>query len=121
MEKRRMTCINCPMGCSLEVIIDGDIINVTGNTCKRGEEYAINEVKDPKRVVTSTVRVMNGDKPLAAVKTNGEIPKKYIFDIMRIINTTIAYAPVKIGDVIIKNVLNTSVDITAASNVDKRL
>ena len=61
MEKRNLTCIGCPMGCALLVEMDGkEIISVTGNTCKKGAEYAVKEVTDPTRIVTTTVRVKNG-------------------------------------------------------------
>ena len=61
MEERKLTCIGCPMGCQLQVIIkDGIVEKVTGNTCKRGADYGKKEVTDPTRIVTSTVRVQGG-------------------------------------------------------------
>ena len=55
MEKRNLTCIGCPMGCALLVEMNGkEIISVTGNTCKKGAEYAVKEVTDPTRIVTTT-------------------------------------------------------------------
>ena len=70
MEKRNLTCIGCPMGCALLVEMDGkEIISVTGNTCKKGAEYAVKEVTDPTRIVTTTVRVKNGSMPVVSVKT----------------------------------------------------
>ena len=75
MEIRELTCIRCPMGCQLTVTMDGDNVTVTGNTCPRGAEYGKNEVTNPLRTVTSSVRVTGGELPLVSVKTAGEIPK----------------------------------------------
>ena len=76
MEKRNLTCIGCPMGCALLVEMNGkEIISVTGNTCKKGAEYAVKEVTDPTRIVTTTVRVKNGNMPVVSVKTAQDIPK----------------------------------------------
>ena len=80
MEKRNLTCIGCPMGCALLVEMNGkEIISVTGNTCKKGAEYAVKEVTDPTRIVTTTVRVKNGSMPVVSVKTAQDIPKGKIF------------------------------------------
>lgn len=111
MEKKRMICINCPMGCSLEVDVYGDNITVSGNGCKRGEEYAKNEIKAPKRIVTSTIRVEKGERAMVSVKTDREIPKNRIFEIMEVIRNTRIKAPVKIGDIVIENVLGTGANI----------
>lgn len=114
MEKKRMICINCPMGCSLEVDINGENITVSGNGCKRGEEYAKNEIRAPKRIVTSTIRVENGERSMVSVKTDREVPKNMIFEVMDVIKKTRISAPVKIGDVVIENVLNTGANIVAS-------
>ena len=115
METKEMTCINCPMGCQLTVSIDGDNIEVTGNTCPRGVAYAKDEVTHPTRIVTSTIRVSNGQR--VSCKTKVAIPKGKIFDIMKVIRSSKVNAPIKIGDVLIKDVCNTGVDIVATKNV----
>ena len=112
-----MTCINCPLGCSLEVSIMGEDIQVSGNKCKRGHEYGLNEIKDPRRIVTSTIKVIGGDKPLVSAKTDREIPKKLMIEAMKIINQNKAIAPVNIGDILIKNILETGANIVATSSV----
>ena len=61
MEIKNLTCINCPVGCSLKVEMDGShVTRVSGNTCRRGEVYARKEVTNPTRIVTTTVKVVNG-------------------------------------------------------------
>ena len=100
--KRELTCIACPLGCALTVTIeDKKVISVEGNTCPRGKDYAINECTAPVRTVTSTVMCENGD--LVSVKTKNPIPKDKVFDAMSIINKTVAYLPISVGDVIIED------------------
>jgi len=117
-EKRNLICINCPVGCLLEVTLDGDTINsIKGYSCKRGLEYARAECTNPVRTVTSTVRVKNGILPVAPVKTEKPIPKRLILDCMKEINRCCVQAPVKIGDVIVENLLGTGINIVATNNV----
>ncbi|KRQ86286.1 hypothetical protein ABG79_01909 [Caloramator mitchellensis] len=115
---KNMTCINCPLGCQLEVEVDGEI-KVSGNKCKRGEEYAKNEITNPLRIITTTVKVEGGDRPLLSVKTDKEIPKSKIFDIMKEINKVKTKAPVEIGDIVIENVLGTGANIVATSKIQR--
>ena len=114
MEKE-LICICCPNGCHLKVDIENN--KVTGNKCKRGIEYGINEMTHPVRVITSTVKVIDGSLPVVPVKTNGAIPKELNFKCMEEINKAIIKAPVKVGDIIIKNVLDTNIDVVAAKNI----
>lgn len=117
MENRELICIRCPLGCMLSVDIDEDNIKVSGNTCKRGEEYGKVEVVNPTRMVTSSVRVSGGDLCRVPVKTETDIPKDKIFECMEEIRKAQVEAPVKIGDIIIKNCAGTGVDIVATRNI----
>ena len=75
MEKRVLTCIGCPMGCELTVELDGKtVVSISGYTCKRGKIYGEKEVTHPTRIVTTTVRVVNGTAPVVPVKTKEDIP-----------------------------------------------
>ena len=81
---RELICIGCPMGCPLIVTMEaGEVISVTGNTCKRGDVYARKEVTNPTRIVTSTVRVFGGDADMVSVKTKEDIPKGKIFECVK--------------------------------------
>ena len=116
MEKRELICIGCPLGCMLTVDIEkGEVVNVTGNTCPRGKAYAEKEVTNPMRIVTSTVRVVGGDRPMVSCKTASDIPKGKIFDVARALKEIDAQAPVKIGDVLVEDVAGTGVAIVATS------
>ena len=117
METKSFICINCPLGCPLTVEVeDGKVVKVTGNTCKRGETYAVKEITAPARTVTSTVRVVNGERPVVAVRTKTDIPKDKICACMEAINAVEITAPVKIGDVVIADVCGTGVDVVASAN-----
>jgi len=112
---RDLTCIVCPQGCSLKVEIeDGKILSVSGNTCPRGEKYAIAECTHPERCVTSTVKCDNGD--VVSVKTDRAIPKEKIFECMEIINKQTVTLPISIGDVIIADVFGANVVATQNKN-----
>lgn len=117
---KELICINCPMGCHLTVDdSDKENIIVTGNTCPRGKTYGINEVLHPLRMVTSSVRVLNGKTKVVSIKTKEAIPKELIFECLNLLKDIEIKAPVHIGDIIIKNVLNTNVDIIATANVER--
>lgn len=114
--ERILTCIVCPRGCTLKVTFDesGKIADISGNACKRGAAYAEDECTHPRRTVTSTVCLESGG--VISVKTAGTVPKESVFDVMKEINKARAADGVKIGDVIIENVLGTGINVVATSN-----
>ena len=113
-----MTCINCPMGCLLNVTLEnGQVTHVAGATCKKGIVYAEVECTNPTRIVTSTVPVRGGDLRLVPVKTGIAIPKNKMTDCLHSLKGIVLEAPVMIGDVVVKNVCGTGVDIVATRNV----
>ncbi len=118
MEQRHLTCIGCPMGCQVTVEMEkGEVVSVSGNTCKRGDIYARKEVTDPTRIVTSTIAVKDGDKERVSCKTASDIPKDKIFSVMHDINHAVCKAPINIGDILIENVANTGVSVIATRNI----
>ena len=109
--KRELTCIVCPMGCSLEVELDGNkVVGVTGNTCPRGAKYAEAECTNPQRTITTTMKCSDGS--VIAVKTDTTIPKDKMFECMEIINKTTVNLPISVGDVIIKDIFGSNVVAT---------
>lgn len=120
MKVEEMVCIMCPLGCRLTVTQEdnGEII-VSGNRCPRGIEYGKQEMIEPLRILTSSVLVLNGELPLVSVKTNKPIPRRLVMKIMDILKNTRVEAPVRVGDVIIKDILNTGADIVATRNVER--
>ena len=118
METRNLICIGCPLGCPVTVTMEGEDINVTGNTCPRGADYAKKEVISPTRIVTSSIRVNHGVIARVSVKTKSDIPKSKIFDVMEEIRSIRVEAPVAMGQVLIENCAGTGVDIIATKDVE---
>ena len=110
----KLICIVCPKGCHLQV---DDNLNVTGNSCKRGEEYGRNEVTNPTRTITSTVVLLNASETRLPVKTSIPVPKSKMFQVLREIDKIKVTAPVNCGDVLLKNVLGTGSDIVACKSI----
>ena len=119
METRNLICIGCSLGCPVTVTMDGDNIAVTGNTCPRGEDYAKKEVLSPTRIVTSSIRVNDGEIARVSVKTKSDIPKSKIFDVMKEIQAVRAEAPVALGQVLIEDCAGTGVEIIATKAVGR--
>lgn len=115
----QVICIGCPMGCLVTAKKDenGELI-ITGNTCKKGEEYARNEMIAPKRTITSFIRLKKSLKAVVPVKTENEIPKEKIEQCMKEIKEKIVEGPVRLGDILIENVAGTNVNIIATGNVE---
>lgn len=116
MEPRNLTCIVCPMGCRMTVTETADGLSVTGNTCPRGEKYAVQEVTLPTRVITSSVKLTGGALPLCPVKTAGAVPKSMIPQCLAAIRTICAAAPVRIGQVLADDLCGTGVALIATAN-----
>jgi len=115
------TCIVCPVGCTLNVTVEeGNHIKVLGNKCPKGAEYALREVTNPQRYVQSTV-VLLGSKTerRLPVKTDKPVPKDRIFDVIREIRKVKVNVPVKVGDVVLKDVLGLDVNVVATRTVEE--
>ena len=118
--EKKITCIVCPISCKILVKTNGTHLElVDGNKCKKGIEYARNEALDPRRMLTSLVFVKNGKWPLVSVKSSQPVPKNQVFSILKEIKKTTVSAPVKSGQIIIKNVANTNIDIIATKSIEK--
>ncbi|MCG8571727.1 MAG: DUF1667 domain-containing protein [Spirochaetes bacterium] len=123
MNDQELICIVCPMGCRLNVELkDNDIenIQIEGNQCKRGIAYAKKELTFPTRMLPTTVKLQNGFLNRLPVRTKEVIPKELIFKCMQAINQVEVKAPVKIGDVILKNICNTGIDLIATRSMEEK-
>ena len=119
MDKRELTCIRCPIGCHVTVTLEnGEVKSITGNSCPRGEEYAASEVTHPVRTVTSLVKLKNGKRPVISVKTQGDVPKEKMMDVVKALKEVELTAPVRIGDIALENVAGTGVNVIVTSNDD---
>lgn len=121
-EKRKFVCIVCPRGCPLEVELDAassSALSVRGNTCKRGDEYARREVVDPRRSLTSTVRVEGFPRRRLPVKTSGAIPLKRLLEAARGLDSLVVDSPVACGEVVLPNFMGMGVDILATDTLER--
>lgn len=117
-----MICIVCPIGCRLTLRESSDLkgtYNVSGNKCPRGHEYGIIEMTHPTRMLTSTVVIDEATLNRVPVRTDKPIPKDLIAECMDIINGINLEAPVKMGDIVIKDLLNTGVNIVMSRDIDR--
>ncbi len=111
---KELICIRCPRGCHLTI---DDNNNVTGNFCPKGKEYALEEITNPKRMVTSFVRVSNRKDTMLSVRTNKPIAKDLMFDVMGVLEHFKVEAPIEIGTVLINDIFDTGVDIIATKSI----
>ena len=110
--ERKITCIICPRGCPMTAVIAGDTVKVSGHTCPKGEEYAINECTNPVRTVTATVRVDNRRDTMVSVKTENPVPKGSMADVMAALRKITVQAPIHIGDVVLEDIFGTKIVAT---------
>lgn len=114
-----LTCIVCPRGCLLKVEVGTDGYSVTGNACPRGIPYAVREMTDPRRMVTSTARIEGAVHRRLPVKTSKGVPKGLVLRVCEEIGRIAVQAPVETGDVIIRDVLGTGVDVIASRTMER--
>ncbi|MBQ4640007.1 MAG: DUF1667 domain-containing protein [Clostridia bacterium] len=113
---KELVCIVCPKGCRLRVDEENGY-QVSGNSCLRGAEYGKNEILNPTRVLTSTVKLEGGLYRRCPVKTSAAVPKGKLFDIIQALNTVTLTAPVSVGQVVLKNVCGTGADVIATKDL----
>jgi len=119
--KHEFLCINCPIGCTLELTEeDGEILEIAGAECKVGEKYAEEEFRNPRRRVSTTVRVSGGTLPLLPVVSESPIPKKMIRDAVEVLAEVVVEAPVADGQVVYPDILGTGVDIVSSRKLDQQ-
>ena len=121
-DARNLICINCPMGCHLTITKNENEksgYKVTGNSCKKGIDYAIKDLTNPTRVITSTVKIDHAYLKRLPVKTNKAIPQNLNFACMDIINSIHLEAPINMGDILVENILNTGANLVATRSMAK--
>ena len=114
MSQKVITCTVCPLGCNITVTGEGETIStIEGFGCRRGEEYARNEFVHPVRILTSSVRMTGCSEPLMPVRSAQPVPKELLLDCVNVLRTVSVEAPVHTGDIIVKDILGTGVDVIA--------
>jgi len=112
-------CVGCPLGCEIKLILSdrNEEIEVSGNKCKEGKQYALEEFSNPVRTLTATVLTKDSSQPLLPVRTSKPILKTLLRQGMSIIAETTVKPPIKMDDVIVPNLLDTGVDVIATSDL----
>ena len=120
-ESKQFVCIGCPMGCRLEIEDNeaGDVVEVRGWGCKKGKVYGEEEHTDPRRMVATSVRIKGGAWGRVPVKTSGSIPKTMVREVSRAVRGIEVEAPIKMGTVVLANVLGTGVDIVTTRDMER--
>lgn len=123
MSKRKtLTCVACPKGCEITVEYEDDeILEILGNACPQGANYAKEEIVAPTRILPTTIKVKNGALPLCPVKTTEQIPLELMHQAMEIIGEKKIEAPIAMGDILIENILDTGADIVATRDMPKEI
>ncbi|MCK9275600.1 MAG: DUF1667 domain-containing protein [Syntrophales bacterium] len=118
-KKETFICIGCPLGCEVTLTIDekGKILGFAGNKCKEGEKYVFEEYTNPVRILTATVLTQNSAQPLLAVRTSKPILKTMLAQGAAVLARTKVKPPVRVGDIIVPNLLDTGVDVVASANL----
>ncbi|MTI49599.1 DUF1667 domain-containing protein [Sporosalibacterium faouarense] len=119
MEDIIIVCTSCPLGCKISIEKCDSGYKVIGNNCRRGEVYVIEELTNPKRIVTSTVKINKSSISRLPVRTDKPISKEKIFDCINEINKVEICAPVNIEDIIISNILGTNANLVASRSMKK--
>ena len=111
---KKLTCIECPKGCTLSVDIENcRVVKVSDNECPKGEEYALSEIEHPMRTLTATVLAEGLPLKMVPVRTDKPIPKSMIMDAMAEIRKVVLRQPVRTGDIVIRNILNSGANLIA--------
>lgn len=126
IETLRFNCTTCPSECLLTVKVerdaDGAVVEVrsaTGNSCLRGDTFAHQELTCPMRVLTATVAVSGGEEALLPARTAEAIPLELHAQAMDLIRGLVVKAPIRMGDVVLENLLNTKIDLIASMDIDR--
>ena len=118
VEKKHFTCVICPIGCEIDVELQGsDVVSMTGDKCARGKEFVLEELEEPMRILTTTVRIKGAKWAMLPVRTDKPIPKRLLFRVIKELADIELQAPVKVSDAIIKDIAGTGANIIATRNM----
>ncbi|MGM0401705.1 MAG: DUF1667 domain-containing protein [Chloroflexota bacterium] len=119
-ERREFICITCPVGCTLQAVVEGDeLIDVEGAGCRRGIEFVREELTDPRRTLTTTVQVEGGTLPLVPVRSEAPLPKEHLLEVARALREVVLSAPVAQHQVVLEDALGSGVDIITSRGIPR--
>ena len=120
MEKKQFTCVICPIGCEIDVELQGsDVVSMEGNKCAKGKEFVLQELEEPMRILTTTVRVKGAKWAMLPVRTDKSIPKRLLFTALKELQDIELKAPVNMSDVVVRDVAGTDASIIATRNMKR--
>jgi len=121
IEKKHFTCVTCPVGCEVDVgLRDGRIVSVKGNKCDKVKEFVLQELKEPMRVLTTTVRIEGARWAMLPVRTDNPIPKRLFLQAIGELASIDLQAPVHISDVIKRDIAGSGANIVATRTMKRR-
>ena len=117
-ERKHFTCVICPIGCEIEVDLhDSDVASMIGDKCSKGKEFVLQELEEPMRILTTTIRIKGAKWAMLPVRTDKPIPKRLLFSVIKELAKIELQAPVKMSDVIIRDTAGTGANIVATRNM----
>ena len=117
-EHRQFICVTCPVGCALDAVVEGsELVELQGQSCKRGVAFVQEELTAPKRMFTTTIRVRGGVLPLVPVRSRGPLPKGLLFQVADHLRSVVLEAPVHEHQIILADALHSGVDIIASREI----
>jgi len=120
VEKKHFTCVICPLGCEIDVELQGgNVVSMEGNKCQKGKEFVLQELEEPMRILTTTVPIKGAKWAMLPVRTDKAIPKRLLFKVIEQLADIELQAPVKMYDVILKNIAGTGANIVATRNMKR--
>jgi len=120
VEKKHFTCVTCPLGCEIDVELQGgNVVSMEGNKCQKGKEFVLQELEEPMRILTTTVPIKGAKWAMLPVRTDKAIPKRLLFKVIEQLADIELQAPVKMYDMILKNIAGTGANIVATRNMKR--
>jgi len=120
IERKHFTCVTCPIGCEIDVELkDTDVVSIEGSKCAKGKEFVLQELEEPMRILTTTVRMKGAKWAMLPVRSDEPIPKRLFFQVIKELADIELQAPVKISDVIIGDIAGTGANIVATRNMKR--
>ena len=119
-EKKHFVCVVCPIGCEIDVVHeDGKIISMEGNKCEKSVEFVSQELIEPMRILTTTVRIQGSRWPVVPVRTDRAVPKRLFPRIMKRLRLIELQAPVNMSEVVLRDILRTGANIIATRTMPR--
>ena len=120
VEKEHFTCVICPIGCEIDVELqDSDVVSIEGSKCAKGKDFVSQELEEPMRILTTTIRIEGAKWAMLPVRTDRPIPKRLLFRVIEELASIELRAPVKMADVVIGDIAGTGANVVTTRNMKR--